>query len=95
MGRRGRTFEWAARINGLLLLRAHGEPVNGAARRVREGAATDDALQSALRDASQTRHFDTKLAGLLKAIADEAGYEALVARADEAKRVLRRAHGAT
>lgn len=86
---RGRTFEWAARVNGLLWLRANGEPAREAFRAVEEGMSSDSGLEAVL--GSRAREFRENLSALGEDIAGGADYETLVQRADGAKAVLRRA----
>jgi len=94
MGPAGRTHEWAARLNGLLYLRANGEPTDGAVEAIRAGIAEDQTLSSLLVDAGASGEFD---AAIEEALADAGGigYEDLVGRLDAAKTVLKRAAEAT
>ncbi len=95
VGPNGRIHEWAARINGLLLMRAHGEPVDDAVAAVRREVDADATLQVVLEGASLTGQFTRKLDALAQAIEDAAAYDTLAARADEAKQVLRAGRAAS
>lgn len=86
---RGRIFEWAARLNGLLWLRAHEEPAEEAFRAVSEGVSSDSGLQAVL--GGRSEGLREHLSALGQGIGADAGYETLVERADRAKEVLRRA----
>lgn len=95
MGPNGRTYEWASRINGVLLLRAHGESgesIDAAARAVRTGASGDRELQNLLRSAGIASEFEGRLDAFLEGAASGLDYEMLVDRADAAKDALARAH---
>jgi hypothetical protein len=90
----GRTYEWAARINGILLMRAHGEPIADAADAVRQRATGDEALMGVLESAGMVDPFRTRLDSFLDGAVGDVGYETLVARADEAKGLFDAARGA-
>lgn len=93
LGTAGRTFEWAARLNGLLWLRAHREPTDAAFRAVEERIVADGALREVL--GSEVGHFTARVSDVGEALGGEADYESLVRLADRAKAVLRRggSHG--
>ncbi len=86
---RGRTFEWAARLNGLLWLRANGEPAEEPFRAVDEGVASDSGLETVL--GARAIELRQSLSSFGEGIGGGADYETLVGRADRAKEVLRRA----
>ena len=87
LGETGRTFEWAARLNGLLWLRTHDEPTDAAFRAVAERVAADDALRQVL--GSGGDEFRARVSDLGEGLRAGADYESLVRRADRAKAVLR------
>ena len=91
VGPPGRTFEWASRINGVLLLLANGQPAATAAQAVAHGAGADEQLSAVLRGASSERAFTEALDAFREGVAGDVGYEALVALADAAKDILDRA----
>lgn len=91
LGARGRTFEWASRLNGLLWLRSHREPTDAAFRAVEEGVAGDDALQEVLGPGAG--EVEARVSELGEALSAGADYESLVRRADRAKDLLRRETG--
>lgn len=93
LGASGRTFEWMARINGLLLLRAHGEPLERAVAAMRAVMNNDEQLGIVLAKARADSDFQNRLDAFLSATG-KADYERLVSEADAAKEVLRRARSA-
>lgn len=90
-GPEGRTFEWASRINGLLLLRAGGKEVAGPAGALQEGARGDETLHSVLTAHGEEEAFFRALGALVDGIESDAGYEELIRLGDEAKASLDRA----
>ncbi len=93
LGRRGRTFEWAARINGVLLLAANDLEAAAAADAVRKTATEDETLGQLLDDAALASEFGRKLAGFAQSVRNEVDYEELVSQADEVKQILAAARG--
>lgn len=93
VGPRGRTFEWAARINGLLLMRTDDAGTGPAAEALVEGIRRDRALQEVLGDAGVRDGFPAKLDRLVDGLAADRGYEELVSRADAVKDALATARG--
>ena len=94
MGPRGRAFEWASRLNGLLYLRASGEDGRPAAAPLERRVEADDELASLLEGAGQAPAFRRALRTFLEAYTGDAGYERLSALADDAKAPLREAGAA-
>ena len=88
LGPAGRAYEWAARINGVLLLRAHGEPTGDPAARLAERMAGDGELEELLERSGVAERARSALRTFVDAVRGEAGYETLVARADDAKAPL-------
>lgn len=88
LGDAGRAFEWSARINGVLLLRAHGEAAEGPAGRLAEGMAGDRRLADLLERTGASDRASSALERLVKAVSAGAGYETLVDRADRARAPL-------
>lgn len=94
VGPRGRTFEWASRINGILWLRAEGSDPAGPAGALAEAAREDAALDRVLdASAAAASGFRSRLASFVEAARSGAGYEELVALGDRAKAVLGEVHG--
>ncbi len=95
VGPRGRTFEWASRINGVLLLLANAQPAVAAARAVVLGAGADERLSAVLKGASSQRAFTEALDAFAEGVERDVRYETLVVLADAAKDILDRArsHG--
>jgi plastocyanin len=93
VGPRGRTFEWAARINGVLLLAANDREAATAAESVRKAATGDETLGQLLADAALASEFGRKLAGFATNVSNDVDYEELVSRADELKEMLAAARG--
>jgi hypothetical protein len=91
MGPGGRTFEWMARINGLLLLRAHDEPLESAVSAVSTAIDEDEELGTLLAEARVESEFHDRLDSLASAATGTGDYESLLSRADAVKEVLHRA----
>lgn len=94
LGPVGRTYEWSARINGVLLLRAHDEAAAGPTGRLAERMADDRELSELLERTGQADRAFSSLDRFLDAVRSGTGYESLLARADEAKEPLAAAAGA-
>jgi plastocyanin len=88
LGPPGRAFEWSSRINGVLLLRAHGEPAAAAAERVADRMAGDERLAGLLEGTGGADRVFSALERFVDGVRSEAGYEVLVGRADEVKSAL-------
>lgn len=84
----GRAYEWSSRINGVLLLRAHGEAAGGPADRLAEGMAGDRRLADLLERTGESDRASSALERFVEAVSAGAGYETLVDRADRAKAPL-------
>lgn len=88
LGAAGRAFEWAARINGVLLLRAHGEAAGPPASRLAEAMARDEELGGLLEREGRAARALSALESFVGAVQGEVGYERLLASADDAKAPL-------
>lgn len=88
LGPVGRTHEWAARINGVLLLRAHDEAAADPAARLVERMSDDRRLRDLLERTGRAEAAFSSLERFVDAVGSGAGYERLLARADEAKAPL-------
>lgn len=93
VGPAGRTWEWAARINGVLLLRTRGTEAAPAAQSVREGVLSDSTATNLLRKAGVRNAFAERLGPFVRA-AGEGSYEALTEHADVLKGFLDQARDA-
>ena len=88
MGPAGRSFEWAARLNGVLYLVANGMEAGPAAQRAVEEMEADDTLRE-LMDFAGKRHALTATTDrFLEGVVSAGGYEDLVARSDAVKAEL-------
>lgn len=83
----GRAWEWASRINGVLLQRTRQADAGAAARAVARGAGEDGELRARL-GMDGTRSLEGTLGAFVDAVAATADYETLVRLADDAKQVL-------
>lgn len=88
LGPPGRAFEWASRINGLLLLRSHDRDAVAPAEAVERGVREDGELGRLLRAAGAEGHVGSAVAAVAEALRAGRGYEELVGRADAAKDAL-------
>lgn len=86
-GSRGRAWEWASRINGVLLQRTRRADAAEAAASVARDSRRDPELAEFLGKTGM-RNFAARLDAFVKGVAGNADYEALVQRADEAKQAL-------
>ena len=88
MGPAGRSFEWAARLNGVLYLVANGMEAGPEAQRSVEEMEADETLRE-LVDAAGKQHALAAAADrFLEAVVSTGDYEVLVARSDAAKAEL-------
>ncbi|MDX1577701.1 MAG: plastocyanin/azurin family copper-binding protein [Gemmatimonadota bacterium] len=87
-GPRGRSYEWASRVNGILLLRTRDGAAGAAAEAVLASASGDETLGQALGGSGRER-LRERLEALAGGVREGAPYEELVRRADAAKDVLR------
>ncbi len=88
MGPAGRSFEWAARLNGVLYLVANGMEAGPAAQRAMEEMEADETLRE-LVDAPGKRHtLAAATDWFLEGVVSAGGYEDLVARSDAVKAEL-------
>ena len=87
----GRTFEWTARLNGLLYLIANEIDPGPAAVRVVREMREDAALQQLVSEAGIRTEFEAAVTGFTESVVATADYEALVGQADVAKRLLENA----
>ena len=90
----GRTFEWTARLNGLLYLIANEIDPGPAAVRVVQEMREDAALQQLVSEAGIRTEFQAAVIGFTESVVATADYEALVGQADMAKRLLENARKA-
>ena len=86
--RAGRTFEWVARLNGVLYLIANGVDAGPAAVRVVQEMREDAALQQLLSEAGTQPELEEAVGRFTESVAANSDYEALVGQADVAKRLL-------
>lgn len=89
-GAAGRTFEWEARLNGLLRVRSGAGDVAGAARAVAEGVAADARLREVLAAGAEDR-LQARVDRVVEGAAEGIGYQELLGRIDDARDVLRAA----
>ena len=87
----GRTFEWAARLNGVLYLIANGTDASTAAARVLQDVRRDAALQRVLKRAGIQEELNGAVGRFAESVAGGTDYEVLVVQADVAKRQLENA----
>ncbi len=88
MGPAGRSFEWAARLNGVLCLVANGREAGPAAQRAAEEMEADETLRE-LVDAAGKQHALAAATGwFLEGVVSIGDYEDLVARSDAVKAEL-------
>lgn len=88
LGSRGHVWEWASRINGVLLERVRQGDAAAAAAAVASGSREDDDLAAALGSADTRENFAARLDSFVQGVTEAADYETLVQRADEAKHAL-------
>ncbi len=87
----GRTFEWTARLNGVLYLIANEIDPGPAAIRVVQEMREDAALQQLLSEAGIRTEFEAAVGRFTESVVATADYEALVGQADVAKGLLENA----
>ena len=88
MGPAGRSFEWAARLNGVLYLVANGMEAGPAAQRAVEEMEADETLRELVEAAGQQRALATVTGRFLEGVVSAGDYEDLVARSDAVKTEL-------
>ncbi len=88
MGPAGRSFEWAARLNGVLYLVANGIEAGPAARRALEEMETDETLLELASAAKTQRALVDAMGRFLEGAVAAGDYEDLVARSDAVKSEL-------
>lgn len=88
-GPAGRTFEWEARLNGLLAVRSSDGDMAVAARAVAAAMADDGRLQEVLAAAGAGGRMEARLDRVVEGAAGGVGYRELLNRIDEAREVLR------
>jgi plastocyanin len=91
VGPAGRTFEWEARLNGLLRVRSADGDAAGAARTVAGAMAEDGRLQEVLAAAGADARLRTRVDRVVEGAAGGLGYQELLGRIDDAREVLRAA----
>lgn len=91
-GPAGRSFEWEARLNGLLVVRSSDGDVAAAARAVAEGVVNDGSLRELVAAGGGADGRLDDLVGRVVAGAEEGvGHTELLSRIDAAREVLRAA----
>ena len=88
MGPAGRSFEWAARLNGVLYLIANGIEAGPAAQRAVEEMAADETLRELVDAAGNQHALAAATDRFLEGVVSAGDYEDLVARSDAAKAEL-------
>ncbi len=88
MGDAGRSFEWAARLNGVLYLLANDRPAGEPARAAARGIRDDEALARHLGSDAAARVAE-KAAAFASSVEAGDGYESLAAEANGIKSLLR------
>ena len=88
MGPAGRSFEWAARLNGVLYLLANGMEAGPAAQRAVKEMEADEMLGELVDAAGQQHSLGAATDAFLEGVVNAGGYEDLVARSDAVKAEL-------
>ena len=88
MGPAGRSFEWAARLNGVLYLVANGMDAGPAAQRAVEEMEADETLRELVDAAGKQHALAAATDWFLEGVVSTGGYEDLVARSDAVKAEL-------
>lgn len=86
-GAAGEAWEWASRLNGLLLLHTRGKDLAPGLREIRDGVRGSGVLLDAF-GTGRVEKFLERLAALAVAVDDHVDYEQLVRWIDEAKTEL-------
>lgn len=84
----GRTFEWAARLNGLLYLRANDGDAAGAAAALQARLGDDGDLRGLLSRTGEEGDFRGRLSRVVAGAREGVGYQELLGRVDGAKDLL-------
>ncbi|MFB3112915.1 MAG: plastocyanin/azurin family copper-binding protein [Gemmatimonadales bacterium] len=88
MGPAGRSFEWAARLNGVLYLVANGMKAGPAAQRAVEEMEADETLRELVDAAGKQHVLAAATDRFLEGVVSVGDYENLVARSDAVKAEL-------
>ncbi len=88
MGPAGRSFEWAARLNGVLYLVANGVEAGPAAQRAVQEIEADETLRELVDAAGKQHVLAATTDRFLEGVVSAGGYEDLVARSDAVKAEL-------
>ncbi len=88
MGPAGRSFEWAARLNGVLYLVANGMEAGPAAQRAVEQMGADEKLRGLVEAAGKQHALAAATDWFLEGVVSAEDYEDLVARSDAVKAEL-------
>ncbi len=92
MGPAGRSFEWAARLNGVLYLVANGMEAGAAAQRAVDEMEADETLRELVKAAGKRHALAAATDRFLEGVVNAGDYEDLVARSDAVKAELRANH---
>ncbi len=88
MGPAGRSFEWAARLNGVLYLMANGMEAGPAAQRAVEEMEADETLRELVHASGKQHALAATTDWFLEGVESAGDYEDLVARSDAVKAEL-------
>ena len=88
MGPAGRSFEWAARLNGVLYLIANGMEAEPAAQRAMEEMEADETLRDLVEAAGEQHVLAAAADRFLEGVVRAGDYDDLVARSDAVKAEL-------
>lgn len=88
IGPRGRGWEWASRLNGVLLTRANGGDAAAPARATQRGIAADDELASWVGSPGTRSELAARVDRFVGSVVSMADYEDLIRRADHVKELL-------
>ncbi len=88
MGPAGRSFDWAARLNGVLYLIANGMEARPAAQRAVEEMEADETLRELVDAAGKQHTLAAATDWFLEGVVSAGDYEDLVARSDAVKAEL-------
>ncbi len=88
MGPAGRSFEWAARLNGVLYLMANGMEAGPAAQRAVQEMEADETLRELVHASGKQHALAATTDWFLEGVESAGDYEDLVARSDAVKAEL-------